>query len=431
MNVPNMNRSLQLDYSEKYRFKTIEKLLGFAPVLAFFDSTDRFFGVSPLEIMVLGISIVLCIGILVGIKKIVVPFKKGYFGAFAFAVIAMFSFFFNEVYYSETDGQIRALIGQWYIRGLFVYLLLYGYRNKWLVLRQIKGMVLANIIAVALSTCIVIMTSDIMFFRSTVLSFKSPFYEIVRCTSMSNPNVLGRFLVVTFPYAFIYFLQKGNYHIYVLFVLNLFIVICTFSRMSLIIYLLEFLFLFSFVDHSSTRKLILLLLGSLLIYTFSQNLAERINQKTNQIKTYGTTLRIEMLKASLNALKERPLLGYGAGSSMAVINRYSKLTFLCSKIKGREYQLSQHNTLVLIATEVGYIGLAVYLIMFILLFCRGFSLALKTKAATYRKKLNYVILLSSISYFCAGFTAVNFGENIGWVAIAMLVYTINNKKINI
>ena len=146
------------------------------------------------------------------------------------------------------------------------------------------------------------------------------------------------------------------------------------SRAAYILILILLLISFFMIIKNKKLKItLLILLASLFFTQFSSNLIDRVKVLEVDIalmenKNFNTSLGLRYIwaKVGINNIYQRPLIGYGAGSfENTSINFYEKNNIISySKYVTR----NPHNEFISISTQLGFIGLILFIIFHYYLF---------------------------------------------------------------
>jgi O-antigen ligase len=270
---------------------------------------------------------------------------------------------------------------------------------------------LVNFFVAFLGVVLIIWSGDVFFFRNGMYRMGDRGWLLF--TSYFNPNSLSRFLLCGLPFAILYSFRKNFVLAAFLFLLNMIVLYSASSRMAMLSLFMSMLVLFFVLDIKKINKIFLFLAFFLLIGVFFETTYERFQEKYDQIKDNGTSIRIAMLEATIKAVNERPLLGYGPGNAKAVINSDSEFIEVYELFfPGSEHQIALHNTSMLIAIDLGVLGVFIYNFIFVFIGFYLFRLFILSSDFLY-----LAVFFSLMFVAFMGFTSVIVGENITWIVL--------------
>jgi hypothetical protein len=195
-----------------------------------------------------------------------------------------------------------------------------------------------------------------------------PQEELFRATgTFSNPNILGGFLFCSVFASFYLFMKQEKtlpkIALTSIVFLQIFALYTAFSRSALLALIFAIL-LWGFlqIKANSFRKLMflassLLVFGIICIALFYSQLTARggiINY--NAVTTYADSERVQYLKMAIDMIKEHPLLGIGFNNFQLYENPIQP------GYPGHIFFSKVHNIYLLIASEIGLIGGALFLL---------------------------------------------------------------------
>ncbi len=238
---------------------------------------------------------------------------------------------------------------------------------------------------------------------------------------LDHPNILGAFLVIGIILALFAFvgLQKNNLklqRISLLIICPILAVVLffTFSRaawLGLILGLaISFILIIKKEDYEKFRQgagviLIIFFAFSVMFFLY-YDLAKVRFTKNTRLENISYNERIESLAQGVNVIKEHWLLGVGAG------NYVISLSELNPGYKSWIYQ-PVHNTFLLIWSEIGFFGLAFFIILLLYLFDQG----LKTRDAFSLAIIICVIFMMNFDHW---WWSLHFGFLFLWFLLGLL-----------
>jgi putative inorganic carbon (HCO3(-)) transporter len=257
-------------------------------------------------------------------------------------------------------------------------------------------------------------------------------------STLGNPIFLGSFLVLIWPSMLGFFILTRGWLRWISFsslALSSWVIITTFSRGAWLGWLVSLLLIFLFSWRwLPQRKLFILVFSFLLLVSAtaattsmfrgkeSQNVIKRINT-TFQLHTGTSRTRIEIWKAALKVIAERPLLGTGLENFILFYPKYQSLSYV--KLAGyRAVADNAHNYFLQLAATGGLL-LLLFFLSFLLAF---FSLALKVlRNLSLENRLIFTLLLVGLLGYLVSlfFGPSSVGTNtIFWVSIGALSSTL-------
>ncbi len=176
------------------------------------------------------------------------------------------------------------------------------------------------------------------------------------------PNTLASFLMMIFPFSVFYsiFCKKARIISSIVSLLILFAFILTFSKGGAIALVLSWM-IFLIVRVKKTHK-IMAVIAFVFLIVLTILFAYNNNYIVDKIKPFQDSLnaRVDYWQAGLQMIKEKPLLGFGLGSFGRVYSKY--------KLPKAEETQAAHNNFLQIWTELGIVGLLIFLSIFVFYF---------------------------------------------------------------
>lgn len=240
-----------------------------------------------------------------------------------------------------------------------------------------------------------------------------------------HPNVLAAFLLLNIFFLFYLWLSRehflSNYFFFIFLSLLLFSLIISYSRTIIfafltcsILYLILSLWrVIQTTDLALFKRIILLLLifiilSSLLFYAAWPEISSRFNISSSE---EAVTLRAFYNQTALEVIQESPFLGLGIGNFVW-------------RIKGTLYLLGAwlhqpvHNIYLLIASEVGLIGLVIFLLFL-------YQLIDRLTSGENHFILKYLLFFIIISFLFIGFfdhffLTLQQGQLIFWIILGII-----------
>lgn len=220
--------------------------------------------------------------------------------------------------------------------------------------------------------------------------------------TMSHPNNLSNFLAILFPLSAILFFLKGRFYktFSLIGVSTCFIAsILAFSRWGVITNLFSLFFLFFLFKKYTKFKIvnayfiricvvsIFFIFLTIIVSPFFEN---RFIKFTSTDKSLET--RLELLDQSIQTIKDFPLLGVGGGAFLSYFINYD---YTSSKLS-QEFLAPVHNSYLLIASELGIIGLILFIAIMVSV---AFFFYQRIKYLSGEKKLIAIGLFASFITF--------------------------------
>ena len=192
--------------------------------------------------------------------------------------------------------------------------------------------------------------------------------NIFRLTgTFGHPNMLAAFMISLAPFVILF---RPASFIYGLIDLLIFLIIFyTYSRISWFFFIIEYLFclnlnkLKKFPAGLNLKRLLMpvIILLIVLIFLIYPNLLGRWQSTGFSIQEYGSLgMRIKMMQEGLNLVAKQPLLGVGLNRSLEYYAK-NPVTDLFQNTKPDPFYRI-HNTFLEIASELGIIGLILFLL---------------------------------------------------------------------
>jgi O-antigen ligase len=345
----------------------------------------------------------------------------------------VFLFLYLVVYKKITKIKISFIFSVFLINIIFLVhiyntdLLFVSFKNYYLLLKpfllffiiinsfednkNVKNVILLLVLAGIISASIGLFE---YFNNSTILSNVHFFDGQVRVIGpIGGPNTFGNYLMQILPLSlYLLFSAKKNQYLRKIFyfagtLLLIFIVIVTYSRGALLAMIISLIF-YGIILKSKTIIIFILFSPIILLTMFSESFGHLINAFTT-----GGSGRIEIYINELNNIFSNILFG-----------------------NGFDYYLSgsAHNIILQIVSQIGLIGLGLFIIVFIFILLNNYLLILKNYHT--RNHLGISLISSQIGFLFHGlFESVLTSTRINWIfgLIFGLIYVlnINNRKIKI
>lgn len=386
---------------------------------------DRWNIVSGLSLFDIAIIISLVVIMLhVSMKhKFKIYWNSGLTFFFYSALFALLSFVvnFDAVSYQM---MLRSLGSQWLFRLLALVVLIYLFMHQGSSVHrvmEVAGKVFSLVVVVGAT--IVLLKWDLDFYRNGIYWVSGVERRILDATVYSNPNVLSRFILITTPFIIYAYIKKP--------MVMGFLVSCSVlvlssaaSRTGIALYLILLttiiLSLLKRLPRISLYFIVFAFMSGALVV--GDIMLDKLEAKKQQYLHYGTTMRIELARASFRMIKEKPLIGYGPGKTKSIINSDESLQDFVQKVENERIEIAPHNTFLMISVDSGLPSAIAFVSGFLVLI---FSAWKKSMHDRDREKLIVQYLGMSVAmFFLSGFTAVNLSENVGWFAVALLVFAL-------
>ncbi|MDI6716578.1 MAG: O-antigen ligase family protein, partial [Actinomycetota bacterium] len=194
-----------------------------------------------------------------------------------------------------------------------------------------------------------------------------PFEERRSFATFGNPDFLAGFLVLTLPTALASFLSSKDAKDNIAYGFNFFLVVAclltTYTRgawIAALISLLIFIVLLRKSVFAHSKKLIIIASIFILSFAFvafysssnsSINLIERL-ASTARITEGSAGNRLEIWKASIDAIKDRPLFGFGPDTFNLLSQKYETLRYV-KMMRGNSTSDNAHNYLLQLSACIG------------------------------------------------------------------------------
>ncbi|TSC95589.1 MAG: hypothetical protein Athens101410_463 [Parcubacteria group bacterium Athens1014_10] len=333
---------------------------------------------------------------------------------FAFFLVVSLATFFSSHFYISFWGSFFRYLGLFSLFHYFIFFLILVFCLK--TEAQIKRIILA----VLFSSLVVCLYACLQIFGLDLFSWSE---EGLRATStFGQPNFLGSFLILVFPLtiAGFKFWQSSLMRLFLIVsgLLQIFVLIFTFSRSSWLGFLGAIFFLLAFYFYLAGKRksrllIYLIIFLSLLasIFLISNNyLVNSDNLFFSRIASVvdfnAPTAKIRLLywKAAPQIIKEWPVLGYGPDTQIfPFVEHYSPEASIYEAINSHPDRA--HNEILDILITTGILGLISYLFLIGGIFYQGLK----------KKSFFAAILLSALfGHFIA--------NQFGFFTIADLLY---------
>ncbi|UCC39966.1 MAG: O-antigen ligase family protein [Candidatus Aminicenantes bacterium] len=278
-----------------------------------------------------------------------------------------------------------------------------------------------NFIVAALAILLVIISKDISAFRKAFSFAPLSLKGFIQATIFFRPNVFARFIVATFPFAFVWMRLRNSKFLTPIIIINAIGIISTVSVMGTLTFFIELIILLFFQKKIAKKSFFICVAILIIIPFLFIGLSWRFERKMSNLLEHGTGVRIVMYRSALEAIQDKPILGCGPGSAKYVINKSGEITEVSEQIWGKSHELTLHNSILSIAAEAGIPAAAFFLIGAISLIISSWK---KTKKAT-SSVLSSIYLagfLSTLTFFMSGMVFSNLAENIGWYGVAITIF---------
>lgn len=383
--------------------------------LCFFDASSKFIFIAPVEWFFF-----VCLFFLMYCK---IDFSGVVVFLFViFFIISLISCLVNIQSYQGFEGFER-WFGQYGFRVLIVFLFFLLYFSGFFDKNDVVfSFFVVNFFVAFIGVALIVWSGDIYFFRNGIYKMDDRGWLLL--TSYFNPNSISRFLLFGLPFSILYSFRKNFILAVFLFLLNMIVLYSASSRMAILSLFMSLFLLIFLLDVKRSYKVLLFLTLFLLIGAFFGEAYERFEKKYNQIQESGTSIRIAMFDATVKAVNERPLFGYGPGNAKVVVNSDSEFIDVYNYFfPNNEHQIALHNTSMLIAIDLGLLGVFIYNFIFIFL---GFFLFRAFKLSN--DFLYLAVFFSLIFVAFMGLTSVIIGENLTWVVLGFSLCCIKFKS---
>jgi len=196
------------------------------------------------------------------------------------------------------------------------------------------------------------------------------FGKITRSSAgVDNPLVFGIYMVMLILIAGSLWLSTKKKNIILLVIIFLMItaLIFTFSRSAVFALIGSLLFISLFLKRFKLMAGLILILSGLLLFSvlFSDSILVQRFFSQDEVSRIGIAIRIAQVERSLQYFKDSPLFGVGLGTQGAAKARF---------VEGFVPGIITDNYYFQILTEMGVVGLLVYLLLLVSLFRKGVSI---------------------------------------------------------
>ena len=257
-----------------------------------------------------------------------------------------------------------------------------------------------------------------------------------------NKNINAASILIKIPFLIYLIYLFKNYFIKYLFtgilIFSTYLLLIIGSRSSIIsIFLILLMLIIRYIYLSIRNKTLIRSLSYLLIFggllfsiilftvTFNNNNSASIIERTSSINSEdeSTQQRLRFYKHSLDQTFKNPIIGVGLGNWKIKSVDYDK-----EDVVGYTIPYHTHNDFLEISSELGIIGLSLYLLIFIFPFLE----ILKDKDSEKFININTIILLAGIVYFVDA--NLNFPHarpvmQIPFILILVIAFAKNNNKL--
>ncbi|MDF1498689.1 MAG: hypothetical protein P1P85_05070 [Patescibacteria group bacterium] len=176
----------------------------------------------------------------------------------------------------------------------------------------------------------------------------------------------------------------------------------------------------------------------LLIYLIISNfsiiqvrLDDNLLSNSSLPSNYAISDRSFYNNVSRETLSDNLLFGSGLGTSIFQIDEYAKNNNINQKIESWQYQPT-HNIYYLIASEIGLLGLMIFLLIIINIILYNFNRQIVSRETIIYKKLNYYLYAIFLSFLFIGlfdhyFWTLQQGRLIFWMILGLLLIVNNGE----
>ncbi|WP_415893406.1 O-antigen ligase family protein [Neptuniibacter sp. PT8_73] len=396
---------------ERYRLFVPLMLLA----LCFFDAMSRVLMLAPFEVLFL---LLLMMPLFVKVDWNGVVF----YTLFLFLFVSLCSF---VVSYENTGIYgFKYWFGQYAFRIGVVFVVVWLYLYRFFQIDDIaRSMFWVNLLVSLTGITLMALFSDLQFFRNGVYRLDEGFKGIIDLTAYYNPNVISRYLILTAPLALYYSYRKSLFMTLLLIASNFAVIYSAGSRMAVLCIFLMFVLFMIFSKLKMSTKGVIFLIFTVFVFASFDRFYERMERKMEQVSEHGSSIRLAMLDATLDAVEKQPVLGYGPGMAKEVVNSDPEFISVYETLfPGNEHAIALHNTSMLVVLDLGLIALFVFNFLFLLLIY-----ILYRQYRLYGDGMLLACLISVLGVYLMGFTSVSLGENIGWLIIGFAVCCIKSK----
>lgn len=313
--------------------------------LTIFDASGPLLGVSPYEALLLpGIGAWLLTSGFTGR-----PYVGKHTHPLAFMLALGYSFVAVLLNggFTDSDVSLWPWLGLCY-RFLLVKLILDSLAVLPMnLVRCVRMLAYVNLSVAVFGTIIIIRYSDIYFFRVGIYQAHDALSQLLQYTAYRNPNVLSRFLILTLPFCIFEILYgRAGFPKW----LALCNVPVLFSAQSRVALLLLFMQTFVVLMLMGRRRGLMLprfaLVATVILAGWLIIGQARFSKVVNQYDQLGTTVRLELARGAFEAIRDRPLIGWGPGGSTDAIDRDYRISHVMTGIGRHDHvHLTLHNTL--------------------------------------------------------------------------------------
>jgi len=310
---------------------------------------------------------------------------KSFWPAFVFILILGISTIFSQVKWFSFWGSWERRMGflAWLHFFVFSLILFLNLKSRKQIYRILISIIFSSILVVFYG---LIQSQGWDIFGWTY----DPFARGRIFSTIGQPNFLGSWLLLTLPIPLV-FLYRRNFKTKILslflFLLLLYTLFLTKSRGAMVGLIFLFGFLVFMWIWKKNKKLIIIpilcFLFILLLLFFSQTNVQKFNESPVSLPFLAriqsfTNLqeagqyRLEHWRASLDLIKQRPILGYGIATQRFNFPKYYQPEFAVYE-KPNIYLDYAHNDILDILLSAGFFGLISYLMLIIYVFARGWK----------------------------------------------------------
>jgi len=337
--------------------------------------------------------------------------KKSLFFAFLLAVLSlMLSTYFSINHQNSIFGLYdrQAGLGSLFFYFIFFILLLFNLRSKAQIKNAVRIVVFSSFFVAAYGLAQATGHDPYHWIESTKSRITSTF---------GQPNTLSAYILLVYPFSIYLFFSAKNYFakitylaVFVLLMLNLFFTYSISGWIGFGVSLAVFVFLYlknktipfkRFFEKDMIKKSLIFFSAVFILFFAIINIynANYLKSKIGYLvnpQGGSTAARIDFWQASLKAIKERPIFGYGLENQGEIISRYyAKDWGVPSDINVIPNRA--HNLFLDILLTGGFFGLVAYLFL-LYVFLKIILRNIKENKSRY---LNYAILASLAGYLAS------------------------------
>ncbi len=216
-------------------------------------------------------------------------------------------------------------------------------------------------------------------------------------STLGNPIYLSGFIVALFPLLLSYFFFESNRSVRLLLFMFccglLLLLVATQSRGSTIAIAVSMFFFLSLSQKiKRTHRLgIMLFLAGVAVLLFLPQVSHRFESLLDQGSTFAR--RVVFWKAGIGAMASSPLMGHGAGSYEETMREFRDADYWM--LKSEDIVPHAHNEFLEIGVELGFVGLALFLTVVVVVMVNGMTVWKKAESDG-RRTMLLVGLLSAV-----------------------------------